>query len=89
MTEASWGERAKTPQIDWAMSAALENVQRGGEDLAEVTNLEGAVRAWLGLDPQHKADAVLTIERPIHLDGVATARFAGQTIAVLVEHLPA
>ena len=36
--------------IDWSMSAALANVQRGGSELPEVTSLEGAVRAWMALD---------------------------------------
>jgi hypothetical protein len=26
MTEATWGESAKTPDINWRMSASLENV---------------------------------------------------------------
>ena len=88
MTEASWNDKAKTPTIDWSVSAALENVERGGQDIAEVTNLEGAVRAWLVLEPQHNADAVLTIEHPIQLDGVATTHFSGDTIAALAERLP-
>ncbi|MFW2850749.1 hypothetical protein ACM61V_02325 [Sphingomonas sp. TX0543] len=44
MTEATWNDDAKTPTIDWRMSASLENVHRGDEDLAEVTSLERAVR---------------------------------------------
>jgi hypothetical protein len=50
MNEASWGG-AGSPKINWRMSVALENVPRGDEQLAEVTSLEGAVRAWLALDP--------------------------------------
>jgi len=88
MTEASWNNEAKTPSIDWSVSAALENVERGGQDIAEVTSLEGAVRAWQSLEPEHKTLAVISIEQPIQLDGVSTSHFAGDTIAALVEHLP-
>ncbi len=38
MAEATWGGRG-TAEIDWRMSAALENVPRGDDDLAEVTSL--------------------------------------------------
>ena len=51
MTEATWGESAKIPEINWRMSASLENVPRGDNDVAEVTNLERAVRDWRELDP--------------------------------------
>jgi hypothetical protein len=88
MVEGSWHDEVKTPAIDWSASAALENVERGGQDIAEVTNLEGAVRAWLALDSEHQGQAILTIDHPIHLDGVATSHFAGRTIAALAEHLP-
>jgi hypothetical protein len=88
MTEAIWGEGAKTPSIDWRMSAALENVPRGISDVAEVTSLEGAVRAWTMLDPVHQAAAVLSIERPVQIDGASTQSFAGDGITVLVERLP-
>lgn len=87
MTEAIWGE-SKTPEIDWSMSAALENVVRGGDDVPEVTNLEQAVRAWTELDSQHRADALLTPERPILIDGVSLVSFEGDGIGVLVERLP-
>ena len=50
MTEATWGERTTTPDINWRMSASLENVPRGDTDIAEVTNLERAVRDWVRLD---------------------------------------
>eukprot|EP01037_Dinobryon_pediforme_P029332 gene29332-32928_t len=50
MAEATWGDDTKTPAIDWRMSASLEDVPRGSEDVAEVTSLEGAVRA-LGPPP--------------------------------------
>ncbi|MEG3150603.1 hypothetical protein U1769_11980 [Sphingomonas sp. ZT3P38] len=89
MTEASWGDSAKTPPIEWRMSASLENVPRGDGDLAEVTSLAGAVRAWQGLDPAHQAAAMLTPERPVQIDGVAQASFEGSGIAVLAERLPA
>ena len=49
MVEASWGDAA-SPDINWRMSAALENVPRGLEELVEVASLEKAVRAWLALD---------------------------------------
>ena len=88
MTEATWNDRAKTPDIDWRMSASLENVTRGDEDVAEVTSLEGAVRAWLELDPQHRAVATLTPERPLQIDGHAAPAFTGEGIAVLAERLP-
>ena len=88
MVEGSWNEEAKTSAIDWSVSAGLENVDRGGQDVAEVTNLETAVRTWLALDVEHQTDAVLTIEHPLQLDGVATAHFSGATIMALAEHLP-
>lgn len=89
MTEATWGNKAKTPPIDWRMSAALEDVPRGEEDVAEVTSLEGAVRAWRELDPAHQSAATLTLERAIQLDGVSLTAFTGNSIAALVEKLPA
>ncbi len=89
MTEAIWGDMTKTPEIDWRMSAALENVPRGDGDLPEVTNLAGAVRAWVDLDPEHKAAAVLTTERAVLIDGVSSTSFAGDGIASLAERLPA
>lgn len=89
MSEATWGDGAKTPDIDWRMSASLENVPRGDGNLAEVTSLEGAVRAWLDLDPQHRSDAVLTPERDVMIDGASVATFSGEGIAALVERLPA
>ena len=86
MTEATWGD-AKTPDIDWTMSAALEDVVRGGEDIAEVTNLRAAVMAWTTLDPEHREHATLTPERAILLDGAAILVFHGQAIAALAERL--
>lgn len=89
MTEATWGDGAKTPPINWRMSAALENVPRGGDDVAEVTSLEGAVRAWTQLDADHRAAAILSVEHPVQIDGAASQSFAGEGIAALAERLPA
>src|SRR4051812_24279229 len=89
MTEAQWGDQSKSPAIEWHMSAALENVPRGDGDLPEVTSLERAVIAWTELDPQHRADATLTPERAVLLDGVSHTHFQGDGIAALAEHLPA
>ena len=89
MTEAIWGESAKTPEINWRMSASLENVPRGDSDVAEVTNLQRAVRDWRKLDPQHQAAAVLTVEHPVQIDGVSSTTFTGEGIAALADHLPA
>lgn len=88
MAEATWGDRTKTPEINWRMSASLENVLRGDSDVAEVTSLERAVREWLALDPDHRADAVLTSEHPVQIDGSAHSSFTGEGIAVLAERLP-
>ncbi|MBB3348384.1 hypothetical protein [Sphingomonas sp. BK069] len=87
MAEATWGDSG-TPTIDWRMSAALENVPRGDDDLAEVTSLEGAVRAWLTLDPAHREAAVLTPERPILIDGASVPAFHGAGIYELAGRLP-
>lgn len=87
MTEATWDEGAKTPAIDWLMSAALENVPRGDGDMAEVTSLKGAVRAWIDLDPAHKAAAMLTVERAVRIDGASATSFTADGIAVLAERL--
>ncbi len=88
MAEATWGDDGKTPEIHWQMSASIEDVPRGDSDVAEVTSLEGAVRAWLALDPQHRAAATLTLERAVQIDGVSTTSFTGEGIAALVERLP-
>ncbi|WP_404337702.1 hypothetical protein AB2M62_03040 [Sphingomonas sp. MMS12-HWE2-04] len=88
MTEATWNDEAKTPEIDWRMSASLENVPRGENELAEVTSLEGAVRAWLDLDDHHQSDAILTLERPLQLDGALVDKFIGSAIGHLAERLP-
>ena len=87
MTEASWGETTKTPDINWRMSASLENVPRGDGDLAEVTSLEGAVRAWQELDRTHQSAAVLKLEHPLLFDGVTLTVFTGESIAALAERL--
>ena len=88
MSPASWGE-AGTPDINWRMSAALQNVPRGDDDFAEVTSLEGAVRAWLALDPAHRGAATLTPEHPLLIDGASIPEFSGESIAALAERLPA
>jgi len=88
MTEATWNDDAKTPTIDWRMSASLENVHRGDEDLAEVTSLEGAVRAWQELEGEHRDSAVLTPEHPVQIDGAVLDSFAGEAIAGLAKRLP-
>ncbi|TPG14682.1 hypothetical protein EAH87_16320 [Sphingomonas koreensis] len=88
MTEAKWGDTAKTPKIDWRMSASLENVERGDGEMAEVTSLEGAVRAWLDLDPTHRTAAILTPERAVQIDGVSANSFTGDGIIALSERLP-
>ena len=88
MTEARWGEGTMSPEIDWRMSAALENVPRGQDELAEVTSLAGAVAAWRALDAEHRAAAVLTPEHPLLIDGVSTDSLVGEGIAMLAERLP-
>jgi hypothetical protein len=88
MTEASWGDTTKSPEINWRMSASLENVPCGDSDVAEVTSLEGAIRAWLELDPAHRDAANLNVEHAIQTDGVSISIFAGEDIAVLSERLP-
>lgn len=88
MAEATWGD-ATAPSIDWKMSASLENVSRGGEELPEVTNLEAAVRAWQQLEPDMKAAAVLTLERPVNLNGdMPLDNFVGDAIDDLAKRLP-
>ena len=87
MSQASWGETG-SQDINWRMSAALRNVPRGDDELAEVTSLEGAVRAWLALDPAHQAVAKLTPEHPVLIDGASMAEFSGEGIAALGDHLP-
>ena len=74
--------------IDWRMSAALECVPRGDTELAEVTSLENAVRAWRDLDVEHRLLAVLTPERAVQIDGVNHVSFTGEAIAWLAGRLP-
>lgn len=88
MTEATWGDGATTPNIDWRMSAALENVPRGDGDLPEVTSLEGAVRAWTCLDQEQRSGALLTPERPVQIDGASLTSFSGLGIGAIAELLP-
>lgn len=83
------GDASKNPDVDWSMSAALENVVRGEQDLAEVANLAGVVRDWLGHDPEHRGSAVLTPERPILIDGAAHASVTAVGIGRLAVRLPA
>lgn len=89
MTEATWGDDTLSLDIDWRMSAALQNVLRGDTGLAEVTSLGEAVTAWRALDPEHRAAAVLTPEHPITIEGVTTATLTGDSIAILAGKLPA
>lgn len=74
--------------IDWSMSAALANVERGGSEVPEVTSLAGAVRAWLGLDHTLQNEAVLRPERAVVIDGETTTAFTGQAIRALADRLP-
>lgn len=73
--------------IDWRMSAALENVPRGDSEVPEVTSLEQAVRAWTKLDGELQAEAVLTPERPVTIDGEQVAGFSGLAIRDLAARL--
>ncbi len=88
MAEAIWRDGAETQEIDWRMSASLENVPRGDSDVAEVTNLEQAVRDWLALDPPHRADAILRTEDVIQIKGAGDRSFSGEAIAALASMLP-
>ncbi len=74
--------------IDWRMSAVLANVDRSGSELAEVTSLEQAVRAWLALDNGLQNEAVLRPERAVVIDGETVAAFEGQAIRALADRLP-
>jgi len=88
MTEATWGESAKTPDINWRMSASLENTPCGDADIAEVTNLERAGRDWVRLDPEHREAATLTTDHAVQIEKVSSTTFTGEAIAALAEHLP-
>lgn len=75
--------------IPWTASAALENVVRAGNDLAEVTSLEGCVRAWLELDDVHKRRAELVMEKAFQFQDEGYTRvFHEEGIAELAKHLP-
>ena len=74
-------------KIEWQMSAVLANVDRGGNEVPEVTNLADVVRAWLALDNGLQNDAVLRPERAIDVDGERVAVFSGQAIRTLAERL--
>lgn len=88
MTEATWGEGVTAPKIDWRMSASLQNVPRGESEVAEVTNLERAVRDWLALDAAQQLAAALTTEHAVQIGGASSMSFTGEAIAALAEHLP-
>ena len=88
MTEAYWGDTTP-PDIDWRMSAALENVPRGDTDVAEVTSLETAVRTWTTLDPEHQRAATLMPEHALQIGPEGAVRhFTGDAIAALAALLP-
>lgn len=74
--------------IDWSMSAALANVERGGNEVPEVTSLERAVRAWLDLDNALQNEAVLKPEHAVTIDGERATLFSGQAIRALADRLP-
>jgi len=88
MTEATWDDEVKMPDIDWRMRASIENVPRGDSDLAEVTSLEGVLRARAELDGDHREAALLTTERPIQVDGAMVDKFTGAAINDLAARLP-
>lgn len=86
MAEASWTGGGT---IEWSMSASLEDVTRGGEQVPEVTSLERAVRAWRALPAEQRDEAVLTAERPVTLPGELPAdRYVGDVIGRIAAHLP-
>lgn len=81
-------ENGAAPDINWSMSAALENVPRGDSELAEVTSLAGAVTAWQALEPTQKAQAVLTVERELMIGGETVTSLSGDAIGELAALLP-
>lgn len=88
MVEASWSG-GDAGAIAWTMSASLEDVPRGGEQVPEVTSLQRAVRAWRDLSPDQRTSAVLTTERPVTLANEPPVdRFVGDAIGRLADHLP-
>ncbi|MBD8736821.1 MULTISPECIES: hypothetical protein [unclassified Sphingomonas] len=63
MSEATWG-KAASPEIDWRMSAALENVPRGDKEFAEVTSLpEADTCSCCSIKPSATHAATLNGER--------------------------
>jgi len=82
------GRKRQIPDINWRMNALLENVPRGDTDIAEVTNLERAVRDCVRLDPEHREAATLTTDHAVQVKGVSSTTFTGEAIAALAEHLP-
>jgi hypothetical protein len=58
-------------------------------ELAEVTSLEGAVRAWLALPPEHRSQATLTLDHAVIVAGVPTTALEGEGIQSLADRLPA
>ena len=83
----SWGADLQNPTPDWTISVALDNVERGGQQITEVTNLREAVMTWQQLDQPAQTDAVIILDRPIIIDGAQVDRFEGQGISVLAERL--
>jgi hypothetical protein len=69
------------------MSVSLQSVPRGDGELTEVTSLREAVEAWQGLEPEARETAILTLERPVIIDGAQVDRFEGEGIAALAERL--
>jgi hypothetical protein len=83
----TWGPEAQNPAPDWTMSVSLQGVPRGDERLTEVTSLREAVEAWQRLAQPARGTAILTLERPIIIDGAQVDRFEGEGIAALAERL--
>lgn len=75
--------------VPWSMSASLENVIRGGNELPEVASLEACVRAWVDLDEALQVDAELVPEHAFQFDDDGpTGIFRGAEIQALVRYLP-
>lgn len=85
----NWGPDLQNPTPDWTISVALENVERGGQQIPEVTNLRDAVMTWQQLDRSAQDEAVLILDHPIIIDGAQVDRFEGQGIVVLAERIAA
>ena len=43
---------------------------------------------WTQLDPARRTDAILMLERPIHVDGMSLSPFESEGIVLLAERLP-